>query len=100
MQYALWSRPLILGRLFSVAASFAFHLAFFPPLINLIQILSCNANSYAPTSGAEITPFKDPHIRIKGLALTNGHGRYITATPERTLVSVGEWPLHITVINL
>jgi hypothetical protein len=37
---------------------------------------------------------------IKPLALTNGHGRYITVTPERTLVSVGEWPLHITVINL
>jgi hypothetical protein len=34
------------------------------------------------------------------LALTNGHGRYTTATPERTLVSVGEWPLHIAVINL
>jgi hypothetical protein len=43
----------------------------------------------------EITPVKDSHTRIKALALTNGHGRYITVTPERTLVSVGEWPLHI-----
>jgi hypothetical protein len=40
------------------------------------------------------------HLRIKPLALTNGHGRYIIVTPERTLVSVGEWPLRITVINL
>jgi hypothetical protein len=38
--------------------------------------------------------------RIKPLPLTNGHGRYITVTPEWALVSVGEWPLqHITVIN-
>jgi hypothetical protein len=41
-----------------------------------------------------LIPVKDPHTRIKSLALTNGHGRYITATPERALVSVGEWPLH------
>jgi hypothetical protein len=42
------------------------------------------------------------HFRIKGLPLTNGHGRYMTVTPERTLVSVGGWELHtwITVINL
>jgi hypothetical protein len=39
------------------------------------------------------------HLRIKPLPLANGHGRYITVTPERTLVSVEEWPLHITVIN-
>jgi hypothetical protein len=32
--------------------------------------------------------------------LASGHGRYITVTPERKLVSVGEWPLHIAVINL
>jgi hypothetical protein len=33
------------------------------------------------------------HLRIKGLALTSGHGRYITAaTPERTIVPVEEWP--------
>ena len=31
------------------------------------------------------------------LALTNGHGRYTTATPERKLVSTGirEWPLRV-----
>jgi hypothetical protein len=34
------------------------------------------------------------HLRIKPLALARGHGRYITVTPERTFVSVGEWPLH------
>ena len=43
-------------------------------------------------------PVKDSHTRIKPLALTNGHGRYIAVTPERTLLSVGEWPLHITII--
>jgi hypothetical protein len=31
--------------------------------------------------------------------LTNGNGRYMAVTPERTLVSVGEWPLHITVVR-
>ena len=45
----------------------------------------------------EIIPLKDFHSRIKPLALASGHGRYITVTPERTLVSVGEWPLHIAV---
>jgi hypothetical protein len=40
------------------------------------------------------------HFRIKSLAFANGHGRYITVTPERALLSVGEWSLHITVINL
>ena len=53
-----------------------------------------------PGSGTEIIPGKHSDTRIKPLPLTNGHGRYITVTPERTLVSVGEWPLHITVINL
>jgi hypothetical protein len=32
--------------------------------------------------------------------LTNGHGRYITVTPERKLVPVGEWPLNIAIINV
>ena len=50
--------------------------------------------------GAEIIPVKDSHTRIKPLALANGHGRCTTATPERTLVSVEEWPLHMAVINL
>jgi hypothetical protein len=47
----------------------------------------------------EITPVKDFHTRIKPLALASGHGRYMTVTPERTLFSVGEWPLHVAVIN-
>ena len=44
---------------------------------------------------AEIIPGKDSDTRIKPLALTNGHGRYMTVTPERTLLSVGECPLNI-----
>ena len=48
----------------------------------------------------ETTPGKHSDARIKPLPLTNGHGRYITAAPERALVSVGEWPLHVAVINL
>jgi hypothetical protein len=47
----------------------------------------------------EIIPVKDSHTRIKPLALASGHGRYITFTPERTLLSVGEWPLHIGLIQ-
>jgi hypothetical protein len=48
----------------------------------------------------EIIPVKETHTRIKPLALASGHGRFITVavTPERTLVSVGEWPLHIAVM--
>ena len=50
-----------------------------------------------PVEGAEIKPGKHFDTRIKPLPLTNGHGRYMAVTPERTLVSVGvgEWPLHI-----
>jgi hypothetical protein len=44
---------------------------------------------------AEIIPGKDSDTRIKPLALTNGHGRYMTVTPERTLASVGKFPLDI-----
>jgi hypothetical protein len=51
-------------------------------------------------SGTEIIPGKHSDTRIKPLPFTDGHGRYITVTPEQALVSVGEWPLHITVINL
>jgi hypothetical protein len=42
---------------------------------------------------------KHPDTRIKPLPLTNGHGCYMTIASERTLLSVGGWPLHITVIN-
>jgi hypothetical protein len=48
---------------------------------------------------AEIIPGKDSDTRIKPSALTNGHGRYMTVTPERTLVSVGECPLNIYPLN-
>jgi hypothetical protein len=48
---------------------------------------------------AEIIPGKDSDTRIKPLTLTNGHGRYMTVTPERTLASVGECPLHIWPLN-
>jgi hypothetical protein len=46
-----------------------------------------------------IMPVKDPHTRIKPLALASGNGRYrcvITVSPERALVTVcrwGIWPL-------
>jgi hypothetical protein len=33
--------------------------------------------------------------RIKPLPLANGHGRYMTVTPERTRGSVGEWPVPV-----
>jgi hypothetical protein len=39
--------------------------------------------------GTEIIPGKHPDTRIKPLPLANGHGRYITVTPERALVFVG-----------
>jgi hypothetical protein len=45
-------------------------------------------------------PVKDLHTRIKPFTLASGHGRYKTVTPERAIVPVGEWPLHVTVINL
>jgi hypothetical protein len=48
---------------------------------------------------AEIIPGKHSDTRIKPLALTNDHGRYITVTPKRTLTSVGECPLEIKPLN-
>jgi hypothetical protein len=33
----------------------------------------------------------------KPLAVASGHGRYIAVTPEREILSVWEWPLHITI---
>jgi hypothetical protein len=48
---------------------------------------------------AGIIPGKDSDTRIKPLALTNGHGRYMTVTPEQTLASVGECPLYIYPLN-
>jgi hypothetical protein len=49
---------------------------------------------------AEIIPGKDSDTRIKPFALTNGHGRYMTVTPERTtLTSVEGFPLNIWPLN-
>ena len=45
----------------------------------------------------EITPSKHSDTRIKPLASANGHGRYISVTPERTLASVGGCALNIAV---
>ena len=44
---------------------------------------------------AEIIPSKDSDTRIKPLALTNGHGRYMAATSESALSSVGGCPLNM-----
>ena len=43
-----------------------------------------------------ILPVKDSHTRIKPLAFTSGHGRYITVTPEQTLMSVCRWGMAVT----
>jgi hypothetical protein len=48
---------------------------------------------------AEVIPGKGSDTRIKPLALTNGHGRYMAVTPERALASVGECPLNIEPLN-
>jgi hypothetical protein len=45
-----------------------------------------------------LTTGEDSQTKIKPLALASGHGRYKTVAPERKLLSVGEWPLHVTVI--
>jgi hypothetical protein len=36
-----------------------------------------------------MTPAEEPHTRTKPLALASGHGRHMTATPERTLCPFG-----------
>ena len=67
----------------------------------LISVAVIQVRSSAPGSGTEIISGKRSDTRIKPLPLANGHGRYITVTPERKLMSVVEWPLHnIAVINL
>ena len=47
--------------------------------------------------GTEIIPVKHSHTRIKplALALANGHGRYMTVTPERALVSCVRWGMAV-----
>ena len=42
-----------------------------------------------PGSGTEVIPGKNSDTKIKPLPLTNGHGLYMTVTPERTVFSVG-----------
>jgi hypothetical protein len=49
----------------------------------------------AGSEEAKILPAKDSHTRIKPLALASGHGRYITASPERTLTFV-RWGMAVT----
>ena len=71
-------------------------------ILLLYQWLRTETDPFPPLTpveveGAEIIAGKNSDARIKPLPLANGHGRYITVTPERALVSVGEWPLHIAV---
>ena len=44
---------------------------------------------------------KHSDTRIKPLTLANGHGRYMTVTPERTLASVGPylWGMSVKYID-
>ena len=51
--------------------------------------------THSDPEGTETMPGKHSDTRIKPLPLDNGHGRYITVTPERALVSVGKWPLNL-----
>jgi hypothetical protein len=51
--------------------------------------------TFTALEGAGIIPGKHSDTRIKLLPLTNGHGRYMAVTPERTLLSVGKCPLNI-----
>jgi hypothetical protein len=44
---------------------------------------------------AGIIPGKHSDTKIKPLALTNDHGRYMAVTPERALASVGGCPSNI-----
>ena len=74
-------------------------------IIQCAGYYNCRYNATYITSTSNIsgvhsssTPQSD--TRMKPLPLTNGHSRYTAVTPERTLVSIGEWPLHIAVINL
>jgi hypothetical protein len=45
---------------------------------------------------AEVIPGKHFTPSINPFALGNGHGRYMTVTPEREVFSIAKWPLHIT----
>ena len=59
-----------------------------------LYLLSPDSRREGPSR--QLRPVKDSHARTKPLALASGHGRCrcTTVTPERALVSVGEWPLH------
>ena len=41
-----------------------------------------------------------PYLMTEPLTSTRHYGRYRTVAPQRTLYSVGGWPLHIAAINL
>jgi hypothetical protein len=57
-------------------------------------ILPCKVNSSNSTDRAFWSNKPNPAIGI----LTPEQSRYITVTPEREILSVVEWPLHITAI--
>jgi hypothetical protein len=44
------------------------------------------------------TKIPTPECSTQPLALASGHGRHTAVALERTLVSVGEWPLHTAII--
>jgi hypothetical protein len=48
---------------------------------------------------AEIIPGKHPGTRIKPLALINGHGRYMTVTPETDTCVRWGMPGEYTAVN-
>jgi hypothetical protein len=98
---APWAMGLALIRLWYIF--FVLVLCKIPQVVPKYQSPCFKGDHRAPQDlrrRTEIIPVKDSHTRIKPSALASGHGRYITVTPERTLVPVGEWPLHIAVINL
>ena len=51
--------------------------------------------TYSALEEAGIIPGKHSDARIKPLALTNGHSRCMTVTPERTLTCV-RWGTSVT----
>ena len=53
--------------------------------------------TFTRSEGTELMPGEHSDTRIKPLPLANPHGRYMSITPERALVSVGELPLHLGV---
>jgi hypothetical protein len=50
-------------------------------------------------AGIILGKHSDTKIKPLPLPLTNGHGRYITVTPEWALLSVGRWGMAVTYYN-